>query len=636
MELIGDDRVPLERARLEAAGAHPFASPRSAQLAVDDGCAQHGVLHRNDGERAGRAGRHTRGVVTRDAGPMPVDVEERGPRRHTCAVVELEDRIHRAGLGTLTAPGAREQEGDLGQRARRSRDMRRHPARHIVYRDLAGDTDRLTGAGQAEAEQAAFGEWFVVGHVASLKRTTGFVASGPARVQPLGLARRVTVGDCCQMSTSPQPADGKLLVLLPGFCGAVATTFMAGVALVRAGAGRPIGSLSQMQTIRLGARSENRMPRIRDFVPLADLSQVCFAGWDIHDESAYDALLRNRVLRREDTDVCREEMSALRPMPAAFDPTWVRRLDGPHKKTVTSKRALVEALREDIRSAIADADATRAVMIWCGSTEVHQHATAAHLDSDAFEEALDRDDPSIPPSQLYAYAAIAEGIPYANGAPNLSADVPALEHLAEARGVPIAGKDFKTGQTMMKTVLAPGFKARMLGVRGWFSTNILGNRDGEVLDDPGSFRAKEVTKSGVLDTIFQPDVYPELYGDLFHKVRIEYYPPRGDAKEGWDNIDLVGWLDYPMQIKVDFLCRDSILAAPVVLDLALFLDLAARASLSGVQEWLSFYFKSPQTAPGHVTEHDLFIQHFRLKNTLRLIGGEEPLTHLDERVSGQE
>ena len=458
----------------------------------------------------------------------------------------------------------------------------------------------------------------------------------PPGVQTLGLAPRVTVGDCADMSTPPKPADGKLLVLLPGFCGAVATTFMAGVALVRTGAGRPIGSLSQMQTIRLGARSENRMPRIREFVPLAELSEMAFAGWDIHDETAYDAIVRNKVLRTEDAEACREEMAALRPMRAAFDPAWVRRLDGPHRKAETSKRALVDALRADIRDTMERTASTRAVMIWCGSTEVHQHATAAHLDRDAFEAALDRDDPSIPPSQLYAYAAIAEGIPYANGAPNLSADVPALEAFAEKRGVPIAGKDFKTGQTMMKTVLAPGFKARMLGMRGWFSTNILGNRDGEVLDDPGSFRAKEVTKSGVLDTILQPDVYPELYGDLFHKVRIEYYPPRGDAKEGWDNIDLVGWLDYPMQIKVDFLCRDSILAAPVVLDLALFLDLAARASLSGVQEWLSFYFKSPQTAPGHVTEHDLFIQHFRLKNTLRLIGGEEPLTHLDERVAGPE
>lgn len=411
---------------------------------------------------------------------------------------------------------------------------------------------------------------------------------------------------------------------------------MAGVALVRAGQGRPIGSLSQMQTIRLGARSENRMPRIRDFVPLAELGDVHFAGWDIHDESAFDAILRNQVLKAADAEACREEMSALRPMKAAFDPAYVRRLDGPHKKTETSKRALVEALRDDIRTAIKAAGATRAVMIWCGSTEVHRHPSACHLDGDAFEAALDANDDAIPPSQLYAYAAISEGVPYANGAPNLSADVPALEALAESAGVPLAGKDFKTGQTMMKTVLAPGFKARMLGVRGWFSTNILGNRDGEVLDDPGSFRAKEVTKSGVLDTIFQPDVYPELYGDLFHKVRIEYYPPRGDAKEGWDNIDLVGWLDYPMQIKVDFLCRDSILAAPVVLDVALFLDLAARASLSGVQEWLSFYFKSPQTAPGHVTEHDLFIQHFRLKNTLRLIGGERPLTHLDERVATPE
>ncbi len=436
------------------------------------------------------------------------------------------------------------------------------------------------------------------------------------------------------MSSAPQPAQGRLLILLPGFCGAVATTFMAGVALIRTGKARPIGSLSQMQTIRIGPRSENRMPRIADFVPLAGLDDVVFAGWDINDESAFEAILRNQVLKAADAETCREEMSALRPMKAAFDTAYVRRLDGPHKKTGT-KRELADALRADIREAIESSGATRAVMVWCGSTEVHRRHAACHITPEAFEAGLDNDDEAIPPSQLYAYAAIMEGVPYANGAPNLSGDVPALEELAESRGVPLAGKDFKTGQTMMKTVLAPGFKARMLGVKGWFSTNILGNRDGEVLDDPESFRAKEVTKSGVLDTILQPEVYPELYGDLYHKVRIEYYPPRGDAKEGWDNIDLVGWLDYPMQIKVDFLCRDSILAAPVVLDVALFLDLASRASLGGVQEWLSFYFKSPQTAPGHVTEHDLFIQHFRLKNTLRVIGGEAPVTHLDEGVAGE-
>jgi myo-inositol-1-phosphate synthase len=317
-------------------------------------------------------------------------------------------------------------------------------------------------------------------------------------------------------------------------------------------------------------------------------------------------------------------------MTAAFDPAYVRRLDGPNVKKVNSKRGQAEELRQDIRNAMARTGAKRAVMVWCGSTEVYMKPAACHNSIEAFEKALDQNDADISPAQLYAYAAIKEGIPYANGAPNLSADNRALEELARENGVPLAGKDFKTGQTLLKTVLAPGFKARMLGIDGWFSTNILGNRDGEVLDDPDSFKAKEVTKSGVLDTILQPDLYPDLYGKLYHKVRINYYPPRGDAKEGWDNIDIRGWLGYPMQIKVDFLCRDSILAAPIVLDLALFMDLAKRAGYGGIQEWLSFYFKSPHTEQGHVQEHDLFIQHLRLKNTLRVIAGEEPVTHLSE------
>lgn len=423
--------------------------------------------------------------------------------------------------------------------------------------------------------------------------------------------------------------DGNLLVLLPGM-GAVATTFVAGVEAVRRGMASPLGSVTQLQTIRLGKRSEGRNPLIKDFVDLAPLASLKFAGWDIYAESAYAAARRAQVLSNEHVAPLEDFLSEIEPMPAAFDREYVKRLDGPHVKASTSKRDLAEALRQDIRDAKKRTGASRAVMVWCGSTEVYTQPSACHQSIEAFEKGLDENDPAIAPSQLYAYAAIQEGIPYANGAPNLSADTPALVALAEERGVPIAGKDFKTGQTLMKTILAPGLKARMIGIDGWFSTNILGNRDGEVLDDPGSFRAKEVTKSSVLDAILQPELYPELYKDLYHKVRINYYPPRGDEKEGWDNIDIRGWLGYRMQIKVDFLCRDSILAAPIVLDLALFLDLASRAGMKGVQEWLSFYFKSPQVAEGHVAEHDLFIQHFRLKNTLRVVGGESPIDHLAE------
>ncbi len=425
------------------------------------------------------------------------------------------------------------------------------------------------------------------------------------------------------------PPDGKLLVLTPGM-GAVSTTFFAGVEAVRRGLAKPVGSLTQMQTIRLGRRSESRNPRIRDLLPLAALDDLEMAGWDVFPEDAYAAAKRAGVLRPEDLEPLADALRAIRPMTAAFYPRYVTRLDGDHVKPEGSRADLVRALRGDIRQAMAAAGASRAVMIWCGSTEIYLQPAPCHQTLEAFERGLREDDPAIPPSQLYAYAAILEGIPYANGAPNLSADVPALVQLAAERGVPIAGKDFKTGQTLLKTALAPAFKARMLGVEGWFSTNILGNRDGVVLDDPDSFRSKEVTKSSVLDTILQPDLYPDLYGDLYHKVRINYYPPRGDAKEGWDNIDITGWMGYPMQVKIDFLCRDSILAAPIVLDLALLLDLAHRAGEAGVQEWLSFYFKSPQVRPGHVPEHDLAIQHFRLKNSLRLMAGEPPLTHLSE------
>ncbi|NGP86878.1 inositol-3-phosphate synthase [Fodinibius halophilus] len=427
--------------------------------------------------------------------------------------------------------------------------------------------------------------------------------------------------------------DGKLLVLTPGL-GAVATTFIAGVESMRQGLTKPIGSLTQMQTIRLGMRSEGRNPLIKDFVDLAPLSDIEFGGWDVFEDNAYEAAKRAEVLNNEDLEPVADRLKTVEPMPAVFNQDYVKRLDGPNVKEETNKMELAEALRDDIRRRMKETGASRAVMIWCGSTEVYQHPTDCHQSIEAFEEGLRNNDESIAPSQIYAYAAIKEGVPYANGAPNLSADFPALEELAVENGVPIAGKDFKTGQTLMKTMLAPGFKTRMLGVEGWFSTNILGNRDGEILDDPESFKTKEVSKKGVLDTILQPDLYPDLYDDLYHKVRINYYPPRGDEKEGWDNIDIKGWMGYPMQIKVDFLCRDSILAAPIVLDLALFLDLAKRSDRKGIQEWLSFYFKSPQIVEGHIQEHDIFIQHFRLKNTLRVLGGEEPLTHLSENFDG--
>ena len=426
-----------------------------------------------------------------------------------------------------------------------------------------------------------------------------------------------------------KPHDGKLLVLTPGM-GAVATTFMAGVEAVRSGIAEPFGSVSQLQAIRIGQRSANRNPLIKDFVPISPLSDLEFAGWDVFPDDGYEAASRADVLGHQHLSKLEEFLRTIKPMKAAFDKSYVKRLDGPNVKSGGTKYDWAQELREDIRNAMSASGASRAVMIWCGSTEVYQTPSACHDTIEAFEEGMRNNDPGIAPSQLYAYAAIKEGVAYANGAPNLSADFDALEQLAIDNGVPIAGKDFKTGQTLMKTILAPGFKARMLGVKGWFSTNILGNRDGEILDDPESFKSKEVTKAGVLDTIFQPDVYPDLYGDLYHKIRINYYPPRGDQKEGWDNIDIVGWLGYPMQIKVDFLCRDSILAAPIVLDLALFLDLAQRSGMSGIQEWLSFYFKSPHVERGHIQEHDLFIQHVRLKNTLRVLGGEDPLTHLSE------
>jgi myo-inositol-1-phosphate synthase len=425
-----------------------------------------------------------------------------------------------------------------------------------------------------------------------------------------------------------EPADGRLGVLMVGM-GAVASTFAAGVELVRRGHARPFGSLTQMGTIRLGKRTEGRAPLIKDFVPLAGLDQLVFGGWDPFPDNAYEAAVRCGVLDRyRHLEPVAGELAELEPMPAVFDQRYVRRLEGVNVKAGRSKRELAEALRQDIRD-FRDAHACdRLVMIWCASTEVFMEEGPAHVDLESLERAMEADDPSVAPSMLYAYAALMEGVPFINGAPNLTVDIRALTALANDHGVPICGKDFKTGQTLVKTVIAPMLKARMLGLNGWYSTNILGNRDGEVLDDPDAFRTKEETKLGVLEHILQPDVYPELYGDVYHKVRINYYPPRGDCKEGWDNIDIFGWLGYPMQIKIDFLCRDSILAAPLVLDLVLLTDLAQRAGLCGVQEWLSFYFKSPQHAPSVYPEHDLFIQQTKLKNTLRWLMGEEQITHL--------
>jgi myo-inositol-1-phosphate synthase len=424
------------------------------------------------------------------------------------------------------------------------------------------------------------------------------------------------------------PAKGKLGVLCVGL-GAVATTFIAGVELIRRGKAKPIGSLTQMGTIRLGKRTEGRAPFIKEFVPLADLNDLVFGAWDPVPDNAYQSCLHCGVLEKhEHVEPIREFLQAITPMPAAFDQNYVKRLEGKNVKQGRNKKELAEALRKDIRDFKTKHGCDRLVMVWCASTEVFIAPGPAHQTLAAFEKAMETNDSSIAPSMLYAWAAIMEGVPFANGAPNLCCDIPAIEQLAKDKGVAIGGKDFKTGQTMIKTVLSPMFKARMLGVAGWYSTNILGNRDGEVLDDPESFKTKEESKLGVLEDILQPKLYPELYGNLFHKVRINYYPPRGDNKEGWDNIDIFGWCGYPMQIKVDFLCRDSILAAPLVLDLALFFDLAQRAKLSGIQEWLSFYFKSPQVAPGLYPEHDLFIQQTKLKNTLRWLMGEAAITHL--------
>jgi myo-inositol-1-phosphate synthase len=426
---------------------------------------------------------------------------------------------------------------------------------------------------------------------------------------------------------APRPATGRLGVLTPGL-GAVATTFIAGVESIRRGLSRPIGSLTQMATIRLGKRTDKRSPYIKEFFPLAGLDDLVFGAWDPIPDDALAAARKAGVLEARHLDPIADSLSAIKPMPAVFDQKYVTRISGTNVKKGKTKRDLAEQLRQDIRDFKAKHKLDRLVMVWCASTEVYIKAGPQHATIEQFEKAMDRNDEAIAPSMLYAWAAIMEGVPFANGAPNLTVDTSALLQLALARGVPVAGKDFKTGQTWMKTVIAPGLKARMLGLEGWYSTNILGNRDGEVLDDPASFKTKEESKLSVLHTILQPELYPELYNGFSHVVRINYYPPRGDNKEGWDNIDIVGWMGYPMQIKVNFLCRDSILAAPIVLDLALFMDFAHRASMKGIQEWLSFYFKSPMAAQGLQPEHDLFIQQTKLKNTLRHLMGEEQITHL--------
>ena len=426
---------------------------------------------------------------------------------------------------------------------------------------------------------------------------------------------------------SVKPAEGKLGILLPGM-GAVATTFIAGVLAVRKGIAQPIGSLTQMGRMRIGKRTDISKPLMKDVVPIHDLNHIVFGGWDIFEDNVYEAAVNAKVLDSPLLEALKEELSQIKPMPAVFDNEYVKKLHGTNVKNAANKMDWAEALMEDIENFKKANGCDRIVMVWCGSTEIYIEESDVHQSIESLEDGLKNNHPDIPPSMIYAYAAIKMGVPYANGAPNLSCDIPALVELAKRTNTPIAGKDFKTGQTLMKTIVGPGLKARALGVEGWFSTNILGNRDGEVLDDPDNFKTKEVSKLGVLEQIFEPELHPELYKDFYHKVRINYYPPRGDNKEGWDNIDIKGWLDYPMQIKIDFLCRDSILAAPIVLDLALFLDLAKRSEMSGIQEWLSFYLKSPQAKKGLYPQHDIFKQLAKLENTLRHIAGEELITHL--------
>jgi myo-inositol-1-phosphate synthase len=432
-----------------------------------------------------------------------------------------------------------------------------------------------------------------------------------------------------EITKKPTKPKGRLGILMPGM-GAVATTFLAGVEAVRRGHAKPFGSLTQMGTIRLGKRTENRVPRIKDFIPLAELDDIAFGGWDIFEDNAYEAARKAGVLEPALLQQVRSFLENVKPMKAVFDQHYVKRLSGTWVKKAKNWHDHAEQLKEDIIAFKERERCDRLVIVWCASTEIFMKPTDVHRDLESFEKALRVRSAEIAPSMVYAYAALSLGVPFANGAPNLTVDIPALIELAHEKQVPVAGKDFKTGQTLMKTILAPGLKARMLGLNGWYSTNILGNRDGEVLDDPESFKTKEESKLSVLEHILQPNLYPDLYQKFSHVVRINYYPPRGDNKEGWDNIDIFGWLGYPMQIKINFLCRDSILAAPIVLDLALFMDMAQRIGMRGIQEWLSFYFKSPMHAAGLYPEHDLFIQLMKLKNTLRYIQGEELITHLGQ------
>lgn len=426
-----------------------------------------------------------------------------------------------------------------------------------------------------------------------------------------------------------QSTEGKLGVLLVGL-GAVSTTFVAGVAACKRGLAKPIGSLTQMGTIRLGKRTAHKSPLIKNFVPLTKMEDLVFGAWDVFEDNAYEAAKKAGVLEGNLIEPLKEELTALKPWRAAFDKNYVRKLDGQHTKTAATKWDLAQQITEDIQRFQDVNRCQRLNMIWCASTEAFLQPQAVHGSLESFEKGLKENDPAIAPSMIYAYAALKLGIPFSNGAPNLTVDTPALQQLAAATSAPISGKDFKTGQTLMKTIMAPGLRARLLGISGWFSSNILGNRDGEVLDDPENFKTKEESKLSVLDTILQPELQPELYGNIYHKVRINYYPPRGDNKESWDNIDIFGWLGYPMQLKVNFLCRDSILAAPIVLDLVLLMDLAKRAGLKGIQEWLSFFYKSPMVEEGLYPEHNLFVQQTKLKNTLRHLMGEEPITHIGE------
>ena len=425
----------------------------------------------------------------------------------------------------------------------------------------------------------------------------------------------------------PSPAKGKLGILMPGL-GAVATTLIAGVEAVKKGTAQPIGSLTQLGNIRIGKRTDNKNPRIKDFVPLANLNDIVFGGWDIYADNVYESAMNAKVLEAHQLFALKAELEQIKPMAAVFDHSYVKNIDGPNVKKAATKYDLALSLINDMETFKTVNNCDRLVVVWCASTEKYIEPTAIHNSLDLFEIALKNNDELISPSMIYAYAALKTGVPFVNGAPNLTVDIPALIQLSKETNTPIAGKDFKTGQTLMKTIVAPGLQARALGVKGWFSTNILGNRDGKVLDDPENFKTKEVSKLSVLEDILKPDEHPELYGDLYHKVRINYYPPHGDNKESWDNIDIVGWMGYQMQIKINFLCRDSILAAPIVLDLALFIDLAKRANMSGIQEWLSFYLKSPQTAEGLHPEHDIFKQLIKLQNTLRHMMGEDLITHL--------